>query len=99
MSVNLCVNLLHFSTCLHMFFCPFYTITVNKCTYLKNLLLVALFSIVYFARTRTLIATRRLLADGGVDGNCRMNKNKLLVLFGRRRFDLYYRISVVVCWS
>lgn len=50
--VCVCVCLLFFLRCLT---CPFYTITVNKCTYLKNDLLcgVILLSIGFAAASHT----------------------------------------------
>lgn len=95
-----CLTLFLYSICLLMFLCPFDTITVNKCTYLKNLLHYTplLFTSRALVHTRTLW---RCEFCGGVGGNCRMNEVKLLVLFGcsssvRRRLLLYYRINVVV---
>lgn len=61
MSVSVCICLLVFVfACVSYFFlrcltCPFYTITVNKCTYLKNDLLcgVILLSIGFAAASHT----------------------------------------------
>lgn len=70
--VVLSVKLFRFA----VFLCPFYTITVNKCTYLKNLLL-CIYSLLF--------ASRAHAGAGGEFwwcGTCRMNEglNYTLVL-------------------